>query len=87
MLDEVHDAEMVTPDPGSETLLVWRQGIEVHHRVVEGEEAPLLEVARRGCTLEELCNQIPGDIAVEDSAQRVFQLVGHWVQNGLLVHG
>jgi hypothetical protein len=65
-----------------ETLLVWRQDVDVFHRAIEPEERPLLALAVNGTTLAELCEHAEG--YVEDAAQRVFTLVGRWVSEGLL---
>jgi hypothetical protein len=69
-----------------EILLVWRQGVEVHHRVIDGEERALLAQAATGTTLQRLCEEVAGE-STEAAAQKVFNLVGRWLADGLARRG
>jgi hypothetical protein len=67
-----------------ETLLVWRQGLEVNHRPVDVDEGPLLSMVGAGARLDQLCQRLV-DIAPEDRApERAFQIVGRWLADGLI---
>jgi hypothetical protein len=72
------------PAAEPEALLVWRQDIAVYHRVLDEEERALLEAAARGATLPTLAEAIPA-AAIHEAAQRVFHLLGRWLEDGLLV--
>jgi hypothetical protein len=67
-----------------EIVIIWRQDIEVHHRAVDDEEGRLLARTARGTTLAALCEQVdaPTD---EEGAHKVFQILGRWLADGLLV--
>jgi hypothetical protein len=71
------------PDRQAETLLVWRQDVEVYHRPVDAEERPLLALAAGGTTLARLCDEVVA-ASPEEGAQRVFNLVGRWLVDGLI---
>jgi hypothetical protein len=62
--------------------LVWRQGVDVYDRAVDDEERDLLALAAAGTTLGALCERVAGDVA--EAAQRVFNLVGRWIADGLV---
>jgi hypothetical protein len=66
-----------------EVLLVWRQDIEVYHRVIDAEEQALLELAGKGTTLQHLCEQIAAE-STEEGAHKVFNLVGRWLADGMV---
>jgi hypothetical protein len=67
-----------------ETLIVWREGIDVRHRSVDADEEPLLPLIRDGARFDAVCDvlleRVPPDIA----PARAFQIVGRWIADGLL---
>ena len=82
-----------------ETLLVWRQGLDVYHRRVDPDEARLLVLLRGGTRCEIACEALLGETAGDPSldpslgdpslglssaAGRAFQLIGGWVNDGLI---
>jgi hypothetical protein len=68
-----------------ETLLVWRQGLEVNHRPVEVDEESLLPMVRAGARLDQLCERLIQNVPEERATERAFQIVGRWVADGLIV--
>jgi hypothetical protein len=73
------------PAPSPTALLVWRQELEVLHRVVDGEEADWLRQLEAGdVTFEELCAGLGRGRSDEAAAARAFELVGRWASDGLL---
>ena len=67
-----------------ETLLVWRQGFQVFHRVVEADEEPLLALLETGARFDTVCERLLGQVPEEEAALRAFQLLGRWVTEGLV---
>ena len=81
------------PESGRESLLVWRQGMEVRHRVVDDAgEAAMLALAAGGATMGELCEKMithdpaldEGDAGADGGAARAFQILARWVDDGVL---
>jgi hypothetical protein len=70
--------------PISETLLVWRQGLEVNHRAVDPDEAPLLSMIGTGALLDQLCGRLIETIPEERATERAFQIVGRWLADALI---
>jgi hypothetical protein len=78
------------PPTGPETLLVWRPGLEVQHRVVAPDEASWLRrLSSSPLSFGELCEAlVPETDALEAAAARDFALVARWLADGLLArHG
>ena len=67
-----------------ETLLVWRQDLEVNHRPVDADEEPLLPMVRTGARLDQLCERLSETVAEERAPERAFQIVGRWLADGLI---
>ena len=70
------------PEPGPRALLVWRQGVEVFHRVLDPLEARVLPAARM--PFAALCERIAEEVGDEDAAQAAFRLLARWAQDELL---
>jgi Putative DNA-binding domain len=75
--------EVVPPAPRPEDVLVWRQGVEVHHRPTGAGESALLALAARGTTVQHLCENIDAR-SIDDGAQKVFHLLARWLADGLV---
>jgi hypothetical protein len=78
---------MAEPVRTATRLLVWRQDVAfVYHRRIDDLEHTALELAAQGCSFGGLCaavaERVPGDDA---AARAAFQLLGRWVDDGLLV--
>jgi hypothetical protein len=65
-------------------LLVWRDGLDIHHRRASAEEAPLLPLLVEGTTFGALCEQLGQGRSVEAAAQAAFGLLATWIHGGLL---
>lgn len=74
------------PAEDSETLLVWRHGIAVHHRVLPPEELALLRLIDGRRSLRAICDELTSG-SVEEVAQQIFNALGRWIQEELLVSG
>jgi hypothetical protein len=75
-------SDLIGPIP--ETLLVWRQGLEVNHRPVDADEEPLLPTVGAGARLEQLCERLIENLPEEGAPERAFQIVGRWLADGLI---
>jgi hypothetical protein len=71
-------SEVTAPREAPRSLVVWRQGVEVFHRVLDEDEALVLGLPRFG----NVCDQLPG--APEAAAQRAFALLGRWLSDGIV---
>ena len=71
----------------AETLLVWRQGVEVFHRAVEPDEAPLLASLREGVRFDVLCDRLLERVPETEAAARASAILGRWVTDGLIASG
>jgi hypothetical protein len=78
------EAPGAQPDAVPETLLVWRQDLEVFHRPVTDEERALFEQLD-GRSLRALCDQLAGN--VDEAAQSLFNVLGRWIADGVLAQG
>ena len=67
-----------------ETLLVWRQGVDVFHRVVDRDEEPLLPLLETGTRFDAVCEQVLAHLPEEQAAHRAFEILGRWVNEGLI---
>jgi hypothetical protein len=87
--------QAVTPQTLQETLLVWRPGLAVRHRVVVGaaERAMLAALEKGPAALGTLCEIFVATAtagasdegAVADLAAGAFQVLAGWIDDGLLV--
>lgn len=73
--------------PAASALLVWRQGdVMVYHRRIEALEREALAMTAGGCSFASLCAAIAERVEGDDAAARAaFQLLGRWLNDGLLV--
>jgi putative DNA-binding protein len=64
-------------------LLVWRDDVTVRERRIDDDdEWRALAAVARGATIGELGALLPG--SVDAAAHRLFQLLGRWIEDGLL---
>jgi hypothetical protein len=68
----------------AETLLVWRQGIEVFHRTVGADEVPLLPMLGEGATFGAICERLLEGTPEDQAARRAFEILGGWVRDGMI---
>ena len=86
--DDPSATEVTVEDASPEsTLLVWRKGFSVLHRVCEEDEDRCLEVlSSSGITLPELAELLlKPDASAERTSERFASLLELWLQNELLV--
>ncbi len=70
------------PDPGF--LRVWRQGLSVHHAAIEEDEFLALAVLREGGDFGAACAMLALDRGEARTAARAGELLGGWLQDGLV---
>jgi len=85
-----HAASTLWEDPtvapgGPETLLVWRQDLEVFHRTLSEEERTLFARLDGRTSLQAICEELPG--TVEEAAQALFNVLGRFIADGVLARG
>jgi hypothetical protein len=75
------------PAPAAEghAILVWRRGVTVLHRAVDGDEARALELVARGTTFGALCAALAETLGSDEAAAgRAVQLLVAWLADELL---
>jgi hypothetical protein len=80
-LSEVWESPDEAPALRPETLLVWRQDVEVFHRPIDDGERAIFSMLD-GRPLQAICDHLPG--TVEEAAQALFNVLGRWLADGLL---
>jgi len=70
------------PAPGS--VCVWRRDERVFHRPLQRLEAEALDLARRGASFAELCEQISRQVGDEAAPERAAALLNGWQGDGWL---
>ena len=73
------------PAEGARTVIVWRQGIDVYHRVLDQREARFFPVTPTPFAV--LCERIAAEAGEEAAAEIAFQLLGRWVKDELIRAG
>jgi hypothetical protein len=69
----------------TESVVVWREGVAVYHRVVDADERAALELAAVGTTFGVICEALAGTHGAEDAVARAFSWLSTWAADGLLV--
>jgi hypothetical protein len=80
-VSESWESPEAPPTESPETLLVWRQDVEVFHRPL-GEDEQAIFGMLDGRTLQAICDDLPG--TVEQAAQTLFNVLGRLVADGVL---
>lgn len=79
-------AELDRPDsPAGESLLVWRQGAAVYHRVIDDAEREALELAVAGTTFGAICETLPSWRTTEEVSAQAFTWLWSWTTAELLL--
>jgi hypothetical protein len=87
-LEQSSISDEISGDPPNvpETILVWRQGLTVFHRVLDPDEIACLRLMRDGATFAVVCEQVSAQLAdPEVAARRAFELLGRWLEEGVLL--
>jgi uncharacterized protein (UPF0276 family) len=67
------------------TVLVWRRGFTVYHRVATSDEAELLARVQTGAAFGEICERLADTRGDGDAAVRAaFERLTTWIEQGLL---
>jgi len=68
-----------------ESLLVWRQGAAVYHRVLDEAERAVLELAAAGTTFGAICDTLPSWRSTEEASAQAFSWLWSWTTAELLI--
>jgi len=68
-----------------ESLLVWREGIAVFHRVVDDSEAVALAKVARGAPFGVVCESLLGKLSEEAAVAKAFSWLSTWIVDQLIV--
>jgi hypothetical protein len=72
------------PGPGSEAVLVWRQGVAVYHRTVDESERTVLDLAAAGTSLGGICECAGARADIGDAVGQSFAWLWGWANDQLL---
>jgi len=75
--------ELPEPLAQEHAVLVWRRGLEVHWRSLEGPAAELLQGALAGWRFASLCELAAEQVGIETAAQHAALSLQGWLQDGL----
>jgi len=70
--------------PGSEAVLVWRQGVTVYHRLVDECEWAVLDLAAAGTSLGRICECAGARADIGDAVGQSFEWIWSWANDQLL---
>ncbi len=77
--------EAPRPAPDGHALVVWRRGVTVHHRAVDGLERRALARVAGGTTFGALCDALAAELESDEAAaERAAQLLGAWLADEIL---
>lgn len=68
-----------------ESVLVWRQGTDIYHRVITDAERDVLELAAAGTTFGAICDALPSWRPTEEASAQAFTWLWSWTTADLLV--
>jgi len=71
-------------DATTETLVVWREGTLVYHRIVDEAERAALELAARGTRFGIVCGCLLATHADEAAIAQAYAWMSTWLADGLL---
>jgi hypothetical protein len=70
------------PAEGARRLIVWRQGVDVYHRVLDEREVRFFPATPIPFGL--LCERIAAEAGDAAAPEIAFQLLGRWVKDELI---
>jgi hypothetical protein len=70
--------------PEDTAMRVWRQDLQVFHRVVDAAEMAALEIVRAGSAFADICAVLAERLGDEAGAQRAADLLSRWLDDALL---
>jgi len=71
-------------EPAPESLVVWREGAAVYHRLVDADELRALELAARGTAFGSLCEGLLSTQQEADAVTKAYGWLSTWLADGLL---
>jgi hypothetical protein len=69
---------------GTESLVVWREGTMVYHRVVDDAERAALALAQNGTQFGVLCDSLLAVHGEEEAITKAYNWMSTWLTDGLL---
>jgi hypothetical protein len=82
---QMQAGESILEPPRATTVLrIWRQDLRVFHRSLDAAEAAALAAIGAGGTFAEVCEQVVAVSPENAGLERIFQLIGEWVTDGVL---
>jgi hypothetical protein len=72
------------PDADPRLLLVWREGVQVHHRRIDALEAELLELVAIGVPAGVVFEGIAERVPHERVAETAFAILGRWASDEIV---
>jgi hypothetical protein len=70
---------------GNESLVIWREGTVVYHRLIDGAERAALDLAARRTQFGVLCESLLANHGDEAAVPRAHAWLSTWLADGLLV--
>jgi hypothetical protein len=68
-----------------ELLAIWRDGLNVYHRIVDTHEHGALELAAKGTSFGTICERLAERCGAQDAVARAFAWLSTWTTDGLIV--
>jgi hypothetical protein len=78
------DAAAAAATGTGESLLVWRQGIAVFHRVIDAAEAAALDRTAEGTTFGTICEMLSQGRPEQEAVAQAFAWLSTWTTDELL---
>jgi hypothetical protein len=82
--DLVDGADAAPPGAATESLVVWRQGTVVYHRLVDDDERAALEPASRGARFGAVCESLLATHGEEAAVAQGYAWMSTWLADGMI---
>lgn len=73
------------PKHETAALLVWRTGNRCYYRDLDGAELAGIRALANGVSLAALCERVAAVTTAADPTALIFELLGRWLDDGILV--
>jgi hypothetical protein len=82
--DEPSAPLAIAASDGLESVLVWREGTLVYHRVIDDAERSALALAAAGTSFGVVCERLLAQLGEDQAVSRAFAWLSTWVADGLV---
>jgi hypothetical protein len=72
------------PTHETTTVIVWRQGTQVHYRIVEDAETDALLLLQKGAGFAAICDAIAAAASNTDPVALIGRLLARWLADGII---